>query len=305
LFSPDGNTLLLFSDKDAAVFESRSGKRIATISLGEAVSEEATGSAHFAAAGSQCFLMDGSGIVTRYDTRDWKPAGAPMRHPKAESAYDLGFSVSDDGKWIATYDAPGENGPKSNLQVWDVTTNMAVGKPLTATNGMAGHFIGNNRLLVLPARGEARVHELPSMKIAYPLRRHDDIEGPNTEISPDRKWILVWGSDRWLDLVDAASGKLVHNYQGPARISKVLMMPDSSGCYVVFDNSAFMTQNHHDHYVIKLGFPELAILKTFRILDFVLDVFLSPDGKRIMVQQGGSDRERLVFLNADTLQPIE
>ena len=178
LFSPDGTTLLLFANREAVAFEIRSGKKIATISLGEAVSDEATGFAIFGAGGSQCFLMDGSGTVTRYDTKQWKAVGAPMRHPKADAAYRLGFDVSDEGKWLVTFDTPGENGPKSNLQVWDVMTNKAIGKPLTATNGMAGHFVASDRALVLPGRGDAKVHELPSMKVAYTLRRHDDIEGP-------------------------------------------------------------------------------------------------------------------------------
>ncbi|HKP04636.1 MAG TPA: hypothetical protein VJU77_14890 [Chthoniobacterales bacterium] len=305
LFSPDGTTLLLFANKEAVVFGIPSGKKIATISLGEPVSDEATGFAIFAAGGSQCFLMDGAGTVTRYDTKEWKAAGAPMRHPKTEAAYGLGFDASDDGKWVVTFDTPGENGPKSNLQVWDAITNKAIGKPLTATNGMAGHFVGKDRVLVLPGRGDARVHELPSMKVAYTLRRHDDIEGPNTLISPDRKWILVWGADHVLDLVDTSSGKVAHVYSGTARIEKVIMAPDSSGCYFVADNTAFMSQKHYDNYVVKLRFPEMEIVKTFRILDFVLGVSLSPDGKRLMVQQGESDQERLVLLDVASLKSIE
>lgn len=304
LFSPDGNTLLIFGDKEAVAFEIRSGKKIATISLGEVVSDETPGSAAFATAGSQCFFMDGSGTVTRYDTKEWKAAGAPMHHPKAEAAYDLGFSVSDDGKWLATYDAPGENGPKSNLQVWDASTNKPIGKPLTAVNGMAGRFVFN-RLVALPGRGEATVRDLPSMKVAYKLRMHDDIEGPNAEISPDRKWILVWGSDRGIDLVDAATGKLATTYSGSARISKLIVAPDSSCCYVLFDNSAFFLQGHHDQYVVKVTFPELKVTESVRVLDFVLSLSLSPDGKRLLLQQGTTDQERLVLFDASSLKAIE
>ncbi len=304
LFSPDGNTLLIFGDKEAVAYEIRSGKRLATISLGEGISDEATGSAAFATGGSQCFLMDGSGTVTRYDTKEWKAAGAPMSHPKAEAAYELGFSLSDDGKWLATYDDPGENGPKSNLQVWDATTNKAIGKPLTAVNGMTGRFIGN-RILALPGRGEATVRDLPSMKVAYKLRMHDDIEGPNAEVSPDRKWILVWGADRGIDLVDGATGKLATTYSGSARISKLIVAPDSSCCYVLFDNTAFFLQGHHDQYVVKLTLPELKVTESVRVLDFVLGVNLSPDGKRLLVQQGMTDKERLVFFDAASLKAIE
>ena len=198
VFSPAGNMLLLFSDKEAVAFDLRTGKRIATIPLSVGANEDAAGSAAFTADGSQCFVMDGSGTVTRYDTKDWKPAGIPLRHPAAESAYDFYFNLSDDGKWLVTYDSPGENGPKGQLQVWDASTSKAVGKPVIAVNGLTGRFIGNNRILILPGRGEANVRELPSMKIAYTLRPHDDVDGPNAEISPDRKWILAWGADRRL-----------------------------------------------------------------------------------------------------------
>lgn len=305
LFSPDGNTLLLFADKEAAAFDVRTGKRLATISLSAGLNEEETGFAAFTKDGAQCFMMAGSGAVTRYSTKDWKTMGKPMRHPRAESAYEFAFNISDDGQWLATHDSPGENGPKGNLQVWDVETARPVGKPIVAINGLAGRFMGNNRILILPGRGEASVREVPSMKSVYTLRAHDDVEGPNAELSPDCKWLLAWGADRKLALYDASSGKLASNYPGPAVISKVIMAPDSSGCYVVFDNTAFLLQNHHDNYVAKLTFPDLKVTEVLRITEFLLSATLSPDGKRLMLQQGGTDQERLAFFDAATLKPVE
>ncbi|MFL6590539.1 MAG: WD40 repeat domain-containing protein [Chthoniobacterales bacterium] len=305
LFAPDGNAVLLFGHKKALVFEIPSGKKIATLSFGEGISEEATGSAIFTADGTECFFMDGGGTVTCYNTKDWKPKGSPMPHPKAEAAYDFGFTVSDDQKWLATYDDPGENGPKSNLQVWDATTSKPVGKPLVAINGMTGRFVGNNRLLILPGRGAAAVRDLPSLKVAYTLRAHDDVDAPSAAVSSDRKWILVWGADHGLDLIDAASGKLAHTNQGPARIAKVLMLPDSSGCYVLFDNSAFLGRDNYDFYVVRISFPELEIRQTLRITNFVEGITLSPDGKRLVIQQGPTDQERLLFYDAASLKPAE
>jgi WD40 repeat protein len=304
LISPTGEALLLFSDKEAVVFDIPGGKRIAQIPLPTGTNEDATGSAAFTKDGYRCFVMDGSGTVTHYDTKTWKPLAAPMRHPPAESAYDFGLTVSDGGKWLATYDSPGENGPKGHLQVWEAADGKSIGKPIVAVNGLTGHFLGNNRVLILPGRGEAHVRELPSMKIAYALRPHDEVDGPNAEISPDRKWILSWGADRWLDLSDAATGKLANNYHGPALIEKVMMAPDSSGCYVVFDNTAFLLQGHHDHYIVKLSFPELKITCSLRLLDYILNPSLSPNGKRLLVLQGTSDHERLLVFDADTLKPL-
>lgn len=304
LISPTGEALLLFSEKEAVVFDIPGGKRIAHIPLPAGTNEDATGSAEFTKDGYRCFVMDGSGTVTHYDTKTWKPLAAPMRHPPAESAYDFGFTVSDGGKWLATYDSPGENGPKGHLQVWEVADGKSIGKPIVAVNGLTGRFLGNNRVLILPGRGEANVRELPSMKIAYALRPHDEVDGPNAEISPDRKWTLSWGADRWLDLSDAATGKLANNYHGPALIEKVMMAPDSSGCYVVFDNTAFLLQGHHDHYIVKLSFPELKITGSLRLLDYILNPSLSPNGKRLLVLQGTSDHERLLVFDADTLKPL-
>jgi WD40 repeat protein len=304
LISPTGDALLLFSDKETVVFDIPGSKRIAQIPLPPGANEDATGSAAFTKDGYRCFVMDGSGTVTHYDTKTWKPLAAPMRHPPAESAYDFGFTVSDGGKWLATYDSPGENGPKGQLQVWEVAGGKSIGQPIVAVNGLTGRFLGNNRILILPGRGEANVRELPSMKIAYALRPHDEVDGPNAEISPDRKWILSWGADRWLDLSDAATGKLANNYHGPAVIEKVMMAPDSSGCYVVFDNTAFLLQGHHDHYIVKLSFPELKITGSLRVLDSILNPSLSPNGKRLLVLQGTSDHERLLVFDADTLKPL-
>ncbi len=304
LFAPTGDALLLFSDKEAVVFDLPGGKRIATISLATGPDEDATGSAAFTKDGNRCFVTDGLGTVTQYDTKTWKPLAAPMRHPPAELAYDFGFTISDGGKWLATYDSPGENGPKGQLQVWETATGKPVGKPMIAVNGLTGRFLGSNRVLILPGRGEAGVRELPSMKVAYALRPHDDVDGPKADVSPDGKFLLAWGADRWLDLVDAATGKLTNNFHGPAAIQNVIMTPDSSGCYVMFDNTAFFLEGHHDHYIVKLSFPDLKITQSLRILDYLLSASLSLDGKRLLAIQGTSDHERLLFFDAATLKPI-
>jgi WD40 repeat protein len=186
-----------------------------------------------------------------------------------------------------------------------VPASKPVGKPLVAVNGLDARFFGNNRVVILPARGEASVRELPSLKTVFTLRPHDDVQGPRAGVSPDGKWLLSWGPDRWLNLYDAATGKLANNHHGPAAISKVIFAPDSSGIYVVFDNSAFMVEGHYDNYVVKLDFPELNLTKSLRSLEYILDATISTDGRRLMVQQGTTDQERLLFFDAATLKPIE
>jgi hypothetical protein len=84
-----------------------------------------------------------------------------------------------------------------------------------------------------------------------------------------------------------------------------LPAPDSSGCYVVFDNSAFLVQGHFDQYIVKYEFPELNLTESLRIVDFILSASLSPDGKRLLAVQGSSEHERLLFFDATTLKPFE
>ena len=304
--SPAGDAMLLFNEKEAVVFGIPDGKRIATIPLPAGPNEETPGSAAFAANGAQCFIMDGGGEVTRYETKDWKPMGKPMRHPGGDSAYDFEFKVSEDGKWLATSDTPGENGPKGQFQVWDAVAGKPLGEPLSAMNGFIYHFVGPNSIAIIPCRGaDAHLRELPSMNVVSSFDTHQDLDGMSLDVSPDRKWILTWGEDGRLDLFDAATGKIKSRYPQSARVRKVMMAPDSSGCFVFFDNSAFPDQNHHDDYIIRLSLPELKVTESLRSLEGVSSVSLSPDGKRVMVHQGSSDKERLLSFDAATLKPLK
>lgn len=307
LFSPDGASLLIFSDKDVAVFNVSTGKRIVTIplkkgtNLEESSGEDAfaaePGSAAFAAGGAQCFLIDSRGDVRRYDTKVWKPIGKSMHHPETQYSWQYSFAVSEDGKWLATFDDPGENALKANLQLWDVAAEKPLGEPLVGTNGFTARFLGNNRVLVIPERAtEAKVFDLPSMSVAYTLgAAHDDVDGPKANISPDGKWLLAWGSDRRFDLFDAATGKLQSQHPGSAPISQVNMATDSSGCYVVFDKTS----------LVKLSFPDLKITQSQPITSGGEFIFFSPNGKLLVMPQGEGDQERLVFFDAATLKPLE
>ena len=84
-----------------------------------------------------------------------------------------------------------------------------------------------------------------------------------------------------------------------------MMAPDSSGCFALVDNSAFPDEKHHDFYIIKVSVPEFKVTESLRILENVSSASLSPDGKRIMVQQGEADQDRLLFFDAATLKPLK
>jgi WD40 repeat protein len=303
LFSPDGNTVLFFGAREVVVFDVPSGKRAATLPLPGRANEQERRSAAFPAGGAHCFVTDGGGTVTRYDAKEWKPVGKPIKHPPADSPDIFGFNISEDGKWLATFDTPFENGDKSHLQVWDVAANKPLGKPVVSVNCVPGRFLGSNRILVSPCRGESNVRDLPSMKIVYSLRSHVDIDERTQEVSPNGKWILAWGPDLILDLVNAASGKLEAHKPGSAQISKVMIAPDSSASYVVYDNSAFPDEDHHDYYVVKMSLPDLKITDSLRFAEPV-SASLSLNGQRLMVLQK-ADQGRLLFYDATDLKPLQ
>ena len=154
---------------------------------------------------------------------------------------------------------------------------------------------------MLPGRGEGRVRALPGIK-GYAIRQHDEIEGPSVAASRDGKWLLSWGADRSLFLLDAATGAIKGSHSSGAAIAQVLT--DAAGCYVLFDNTAFLLQNHHDFYVVRMDFADLRITHSRRFTESVQRMELSPDGRRLLIQLGPSDRERLLFLNAPDLAPL-
>ncbi|MDQ2825019.1 MAG: WD40 repeat domain-containing protein, partial [Verrucomicrobiota bacterium] len=309
VFSPDGEVVILFEKKEALVFNVKNGAPITTIPIPSNSDEDTTDSsaaAIFTAGGANCFIMDRAGAVTQYDAKSWKPVGKRMRHPPADAAYEFGFTASDDAKWVVTFDRPGENGPKGRLQVWDAGSSRPVGEPIVAVNGLVGRFLpGTNRILITPGRGEASVRDLPSMHNAYIIRPHDDVDAPSVEVSIDGKWIISWGGDRAIRLLDAETGKLANHYSSPAAVVKVIIAPDSSACYVVVDNTAFLLQEYHDSYIMKLSLPDLKITHSIRILDYLVRTSLSPDGSRLMIQQWKTGRERVRFFDAATLTLIE
>jgi WD40 repeat protein len=148
------------------------------------------------------------------------------------------------------------------------------------------------------------VRELPSLKALYKIRPHDELDEPDFMISPDAKWLLSWGPDHFLKLYDTATGKLAQNSSAGAKVSKVIMSPDSTACYVFFDNSAFLTEGYWDYYVMKMALPELKIIGSARIQEFLSSPNLSPDGRRLVILQGASEKEVVTIFDTASMKPI-
>jgi len=308
VFSPDATTLVFLGDKETSVLDVKTGKRVATIPIVFELEEESgsTAAAAFASEGATCFVMDSQGVVTAYQTKSWTPLGQPMKHPAAESAYEFGFEVSKDAKWIVTFDGPGENGPNGQLQAWDALTNKPLGDPLSAVNGMSGRFLpGQDRVLVQSGRGDATVRELPSMAIAYSIKMHDELDGPKVEVFPNGKWLIAWGPDKKVALIDAVSGNILKPHSSPASVAGSMIAPDSSTCYLEVDNTVFLGESHWDYYLQRFSIPDLNATGSIRIPNFLARRSLSSDGRWIMIVQGESDHERIVVFDAATLKPVE
>ncbi len=308
LFSPDGGVIVFLGAKDTAVFDAKTGKRIATIPIPFELEEnsDTTAAAMFVSAGAKCFIMEPHGTVTAYETKGWTRLGKPMKHPPAESAYAFGFDASKDGKWIVTFDDPGENGPKGQLQAWDATTNKALGRPLSAVNGMSGSFLpGKDRVLVQSGRGDASVRNLPSMSIAYDVKMHDEIDGPKVEIFPNGKWLLAWGPDKKLDLIDAATGKILNTYSSPVSIAEAIIADDSVAFYLNSENTDRAGEGHFENDLQRFSVPEMKITASAHVPDFLLRQTLSLDGRWLMILQGASDSEKVIIFDTATLKPTD
>jgi|GEM_PF-2033499 len=308
VFSPDGGTLVFFGEKNASVLEAKTGRKITTMPVPFEVEEGSgsTASAIFTKDGAKCFVSDSGAHVTAYETKKWTALGKAMDHPPAEMAYQFGFEVSHDGKWVVTFDDPGENGPQGHLQVWDASTSKALGEPLSAQNGMAGRFLpGQERVLVQSGRGDASVRDLPAMAVAYEIKKHDEIDGPKVDIFPNGKWLLAWGHDKRIDLVDAVTGKVLSSYSSPVPIRRVTIPADSSACYLGVENSPMSSDHQYDNAVQRLSVPDLKVSGSLSIPDYLIREILSPDGRWLMILQGEDDEEKIAIFDAATMKPVE
>jgi WD40 repeat protein len=299
VLSPDCGTIVFYEEKKASVVDVKTGKRIGTvpIALEDDGQWEPIRAVIFASGGAKCFVMGPNVTVTAYETKTWKPLGKPMQHPPAKMAADFGFAASADGKWVVTFDDPGENGPQGNLQAWDAVKSKPLGKPLSGKNGMTGRFIpGQDRVLVQAGRGDATVRELPSMAIAYTIKIRDgDIDGPQVDIFPNGKWLIArgkWNDDTSIDLIDGATGKTVGTYSPSASVTSALLPADSSIFYLRFDDSLH-----------GLSVPDLKVKGSIPILNSADQQSLSPDGRWIMIVESGQGR--LALFDAATLKPVE
>ena len=189
------------------------------------------------------------------------------------------------GLWNVATGAPvpGDLGTKAEgeVSVWSAAARRV----------LVGFKAGGAHCLLMGRAGSVLRYDARTWKPGGPaLRQHDDIEGPSVEVSPNGKWLLSWGSDRSLRLLDAATGAVRGSHSSGAAIAQVVT--DAAGGCVLFDNTAFLLQNHHAFYVVKMDFADFRITHSRRFPEAVQRRALSPDGTRLLSSRSSPRRCR-------------
>ncbi len=306
VFSADSSLLLVFDKTGPChVLEVALGTTRAVLPLPPPSADfERQPRAEFSKDGNTVLLLDTSGILHRYDTRSWSQTSQPMIHP-GRDASNCGFAMSADARFAVTFDSPGENGPDGQLQLWDTTTATPLAAPLAGKNGMAGQFLGDgHRLLIQPGRGDTRVVEVPSLNLAYSLPPHDDVEATKAILTGDGRHLLTWGQDSFLKRVSVSDGKLAGLFSNRARLETILIGPDPKTAWLAYDNTAFLLEHHHDHYMIRIDLGTMQPAASLRTTNYLHRSQLSPDGSRIMIHEGLTDHERIRLFESFSLSEL-
>lgn len=305
-FSPDGSMIYTRNTEgDVMVLETTSGKELAKLRLPpEEEGYELDSAPKFCPKRHLVFLMDTNGRLHRYDTRTWKELLPSLAHRLSDSAYVIGFNLSEDGQYAATFNAPGENGPDGVLQIWDLNTAKPVGAPVIGQNGVAATFLNDSRCLVTNARGSVRVVNLPSLTPDFEIRHHDDVEASFVQVvvSLRRKYFLSWGYDHSLFLAHFDNGTHAGNAPLPCAVDSVLSPNSKDHIWVTLDNTVHIKKQHYDQYIVKYSLPGLQPDAVLRVQDYIHRAALSPDFKRLMLVRGTTDHEQVHLFDAQTLE---
>ncbi|TLD68966.1 WD40 repeat domain-containing protein [Phragmitibacter flavus] len=309
VFSPDGRFLAaLDSQHHAHLFDTSSWKKLATFppaAEDTSADLEYQSPLLFSSNSQRLYFLSHTGHVQPIDTKTWKPHGPVLEHPNPDG-YIFGQSLSPDDTQFITFDGPGENGPKGQLQLWNLTNSNPIGSPVSAQNGISGTFLDNPfRLIVTPSRGTATVRELPSFQTLFSLPAHDDVDGTKVQPTPDGKFLITSGSDTTLRLMDAKTGTQKSSIVLPDRPSTLLIEPDSKHLLTA---STELIQNDQSQtwstILTRLSIPELQSQATFKIASYIGLPILSTQGNHFIIIEGSTEEERLLILDTQTLAPL-
>ena len=291
-----------FFGEGSDVFNIRDGKRVAALPLATGPNEDNAGFRRFRGRGRAMFRHGRQWHRYRYDRNGSRSANRCHIPPPNQPT--ISVSTKRRRKVARHLRQPWRKRTERSSPGLGRSHKQAGRETNGGDERSEDQFVGNNRVLILPGRGKRGVRELPSMKSLYSLR--PTMRWMDRESIFRRTKNGSWHGARtaWLDLLDTASGKLSQQSQARAAISKVMIAPGSPACYVRSKTALFFSKIIMTTTSMKLSFPELTITGSLRILDYLLNTSLSPDGKRLMIQQGTTGKERLLFFDAASLRPI-
>ncbi|MFT5469993.1 MAG: WD40 repeat protein [Verrucomicrobiales bacterium] len=305
VFVPDETqVVILDSEKNGrcTVIDLENGKTIAAFDLAP-INDDYDPSIQFSSDGRRAFILDGEALLHRYDTSNWAEIGEPMAHSFDENhAYGFGFAISEDGRYAATFNWPGENGPDGRLQLWDAETAKPLGEPLAEQNGITAGFFDQGQgqqLLILPGRSRSRVLAVPSLELRFNLPLHDVFDACEAVLSSDRQHLYTWGYDSSVRRVDAQSGKILGEVLRRGRIDRVLTRPDSSRIWVVYNDFGYYQPRDYN-YVSVVDVADMRPVETVRFSSAGGFVQFSADGTRLLL----FDEGRLRLFEASRMKEI-
>ena len=303
MFSPAGTAFLVMDATDRTrVFSLPGGELRRTLVPPSPAPKEPSDNciqAVFTADSKSCFLISASGVAQRYDGKTWKPSGPLMEHPHW-NGYTFGLAASADGRWIATTDSPGENGPRSYLQLWDGLSGKKHGPSMEDYNGWSVVFSGG-LLFATPGRGEGRVMDPATGRQIFSIPRHDDVEGPSISLSPDGRSLLSFGYDGLLLLQDTLTGERKGMALQPR--PDVVRWAQDSSCVYSLNNSFNGADRRHSFSIVKLTAPPLEVRGEVHMPASAGWMDLSPDGKKLLVCHGKSGHGEMLIYDTDSMTP--
>lgn len=128
------------------------------------------------------------------------------------------------------------------------------------------------------------------------------MEASFARLTHDEQQIITWGSDSRTCLLEPATGKHRGIHSSTARLKRVLTSPYPNQAFFLYDNTAF--RRHYDQYVVAMDLEKMRPVTSIRILDYIHNTILSPDGSGLMILEGKTDKERIRFFEARLLREL-